>query len=77
MSKELREKVFGIMQSVYNAGARGEGISSEKGDELITMILDEVKEAVADIQSMSYDKRGFLIGKLEAIKAIDNLRGGR
>ena len=82
MNKELRDKVFGIMQSVYNAGARGEGITSEKGDELITLIrnatLDEVKLANCFSGHRFYPsdyEQGWDDAKADTEEAIDNLRG--
>ena len=65
MNKELREKVLDIMQSVYNAGARGEGISYEKGDELINLILDD---AITELEAW---------GEPQAVHVIKKLKGNK
>ena len=68
MSKELRENVADKLSYEYGVG----GDNLAFANELINLILDEVKEAV---NSCNKDVSDQCIWLDEAIKAIDNLRG--
>lgn len=64
MNNDLREQV-----------SRYFGLNDKEVDEIINLILDEVKEAVNGIQEVRAIQNYPLIWVSDVIKAIDNLRG--